>query len=84
MNDYLCRQYVVEEILQGISDGPAASESRSIQLEDDHETSKMSAILSDPGSAAYNAWLTKCVSDYSKEGDKFQVDIVKKTQNRRG
>lgn len=67
MNDYLCRQYVVEEILQSISDGPATSESRSIQPEDDHEKNKMSAILSDPGSAAYNAWLTKCVSVYSKK-----------------
>jgi len=57
MNDYLCRQFMVEEILHDISEGTTAK-SRSIPL-DSYGTNKMSAMQTDQGSSAYNAWLTK-------------------------
>lgn len=57
INDYLCRQYVVGEILQDITDG-ATSESRAIES-DGHGMIKTAAMQSDQGSSAYNAWLTK-------------------------
>jgi len=60
MNDYLCRQYVVETILQEISTNPAAaSESRSILSEDGHGKTKTLAMRTDQGSSSYSAWLAK-------------------------
>lgn len=60
INDYLCRQYIVEGILQDISDD-TSSESRSMPSEN-HEMGKISVMQTDQGSSAYNAWLTKYVS----------------------
>ncbi|XP_060838587.1 uncharacterized protein LOC132920317 [Rhopalosiphum padi] len=57
INDYLCRQYVVEEILKDITDS-ASSESRSMS-QDSRGTSKTSIMQTDQGSSAYNAWLIK-------------------------
>jgi len=57
INDYLCRQYVVEEILQDITDG-TSSKGRSMS-QDNHATSKTSVMQTDQGSSAYNAWLIK-------------------------
>lgn len=62
MNDYLCRQYIVEGILHEISKGTSLSspESRSIASGDGRETSNNTlAMQTDQGSSAYNAWLTK-------------------------
>lgn len=61
MNDYLCRQYVVEEILHGISVDPAAApESRSILSEGVGRGKTLtSAMRTDPGSSSYSAWLAK-------------------------
>ncbi|XP_050419917.1 uncharacterized protein LOC126832920 [Adelges cooleyi] len=56
MQDYLCRQYVAEEILQGIA-GNAESESRSIST--GYGSSKSSVMRMDQGSSAYNRWLNK-------------------------
>lgn len=61
INDYMCRQYVVEGILKEISEGTSSSsESRSIAHGDDRGTiGNALAMHSDQGSSAYNAWLTK-------------------------
>ncbi|KAL5245174.1 hypothetical protein ACI65C_012584 [Semiaphis heraclei] len=57
INDYLCRQYVVEEILQDITDS-TSSKGRSMS-QDNHATGKTSVMQTDQGSSAYNAWLIK-------------------------
>ncbi|CAI6342882.1 unnamed protein product [Macrosiphum euphorbiae] len=57
INDYLCRKYVVEEILQDITDS-TSSEGRSMS-QDSHMRSKTSVMQTDQGSSAYNAWLIK-------------------------
>ncbi|XP_022173381.1 uncharacterized protein LOC111035875 [Myzus persicae] len=57
INDYLCRQYVVEEILQDITDGKS-SEGRSMS-QDSHMRGKTSVMQTDQGSSAYNEWLIK-------------------------
>lgn len=57
INDFLCRKYIVEEILKDITNS-TSSESRSI-TQDSHRTSKTSIMQTDPGSSAYNAWLIK-------------------------
>ncbi|XP_025206590.1 uncharacterized protein LOC112602627 isoform X2 [Melanaphis sacchari] len=57
INDYLCRQYIVEEILKDITDS-TSFEGRSMSL-DSRGTSKTSLMQTDQGSSAYNAWLIK-------------------------
>lgn len=57
INDYLCRKYVVEEILQDITDS-TSYKGRSMS-QDSHVTRTMSAMQADQGSSAYNAWLIK-------------------------
>lgn len=57
INDYLCRKFIAEEILHGISTGTSL-ETRSISP-DDRERIKTSTMQTDQGSSAYNAWLTK-------------------------
>lgn len=58
INDYLCRQYIVEEILQDITDS-TSSEGRSMSQGSRSGTNKTHVMQTDQGSSAYNAWLIK-------------------------
>ncbi|VVC42189.1 Hypothetical protein CINCED_3A002334 [Cinara cedri] len=61
INDYLCRQFIVDRILKDISDGTdyyVSTESRSMPL-DNFGVSKTMTMQTDQGSSAYNTWLIK-------------------------
>lgn len=62
LNDYLCRQYIVDKILHDISGGTdyyVSSESRSMPSDYSYGISKTMTMQTDQGSSAYNTWLTK-------------------------
>ncbi|XP_050540660.1 homeobox protein 4-like [Daktulosphaira vitifoliae] len=71
IQDYLCRQYVAEEILQEIA-GNSMQESRSVSSS--KESDVISNMRFDQGSAVYNNWLNKA-QIMKKIYDEYDLNI---------